>query len=248
MTIFWFFIIFSALSFLSTLVGVLLILGAAAWARHWLIYFVSFAAGILLSVALLDLLPQAVAAPFGGNVFLALVIGISTFFFIEKTLIWYHCHDKEECHIHTYGVMSVVGTYLHNFFDGVVVAATFLANPSLGLATALAVTAHEIPHEASDFSIWLHSGMNKKTAIFLSFISAIVAIIGALFTFIFANYLKHYLGIALAICSGGLLYISMADLIPELHKDTGGKIKSLAQIVCFAIGVWLGYLLARFNI
>ncbi|PJE58409.1 MAG: ZIP zinc transporter [Candidatus Portnoybacteria bacterium CG10_big_fil_rev_8_21_14_0_10_36_7] len=235
-------LIFSSLGGVGALVGSGLLLWNEKLTRRFSIYLISFATGIILSVAFLDLLPESVSNMSLGNPFLFVLIGICAFFILEKSMVWYHCHGENECELHTSGPMSLIGDALHNFGDGIIIAIAFLANSITGVYVALAIVLHEIPQEISDFSILLHNGMDKKRALIYNLMVAFTAPLGALVTYYYADFFRANLGATLALAAGGLMYIAIADLIPQLHKITS-SLKSIIQVVLFMAGIIAGYYL-----
>lgn len=210
-------------SIVSLVGGVLLILRekVALKASH---FVASFAAGTFLGAAFLDLLPEALheGEKLGINIPLWVLIGMIFFFLLERFIHWFHHHDehhdtKEESK--TTVPLIIIGDTLHNFIDGVVIAATFLVSIPLGIATTLAVAAHEIPQEIGDFGLLLHKGVPKKKIIIINIISASAAFLGAIITYFLGNILENYIPILLAITAGFFIYIAASDLIPEIHHE-----------------------------
>lgn len=211
-------------------------------------YLVSFAAGVILTTSFLDLFPEAVeqAENLGLkiNIFLPAFLGVVTSFFIERFLLWFHHHE------HTHGMkptifLITIGDGIHNLIDGITIAATYLANPTLGLITTIAIAAHEIPQEIADFSILIHSGLSKKNALIINLLSAITAIIGGVLGYYFLNNFKTGLPVLLAFSAGIFIYISCSDLIPDLHRDYKEQ-RKWVQVMPFIIGIVLMYSLILF--
>jgi len=213
---------------LLSLVGIVLLIFKKRL-EDILIVFVSFAAGSLIGAAFFHLLPES----FGVNfAFFYVVAGIILFFIIEKFLYWRHCHVKK-C-VHTFTYMSLIGDAVHNFIDGAAIAISFVSNTGLGIATTLAVAFHEIPQEIGDFSILLYGGFSKKKALLFNFITALTAVFGGILTY--ALSFTFNFSFLLPLAAGGFIYIAMADLMPELHKEKELK-KSIAQIVSILAGI-----------
>jgi zinc and cadmium transporter len=211
--------------------------------RKLLLMLVSFASGTLLGGAFLHLIPEALspqALPVESeDMFIVILTGILVFFLLEKFL-WRHCHERE-CPVHVFAYLSLLGDGVHNFIDGVIIAASFFVAVPLGLATTLAVTVHEVPQEIGDFSILVYGGFSKVKALFYNLLSALMAVLGALamyFLFPFLPDLAYFLVFA----AGGFIYIAAADLIPEMHKEKDAW-KSLAQFVFLLVGILLMWLL-----
>ena len=168
-------------------------------------FLAAFAAGVLLATAFFDLLPEAAheGEELGINVFFWALAGILLFFAIERFVHWFHHHEEYSEHEHEKEAQStipliIIGDTVHNFVDGIVIAATFLVDIQLGIITTLAVAAHEIPAEIADFGLMLHKGLSKMRIILVNILSASAAFLGAIMTYIFGNFLQAYLPIALA--------------------------------------------------
>jgi zinc and cadmium transporter len=214
--------------------GVLLIKDSA---RSKLIpCLVSYAVGALLGVSMLALLPATLQQIPARNVFATLLIGILLFFVLEKLVLWRHCHIHD-CEVHESSVFPIViGDAFHNFVDGAVIAAAVTASVPLGLSTALAVAAHEIPQEVGDFAILLHHGYSRTRALLLNALSATASALGAVAAFVAFDVVPLTLPYFLALAAASFLYVAMADLIPGLHRgrtDAG----SMRQILLIAAGV-----------
>ena len=199
-------------------------------------YFVSFAAGGLLGGAFLHLLPEAAGA--GDPLIFSYVLsGILVFFLVEKFLKWRHCHAGH-CDAHNFTYVNLIGDGVHNFVDGMVIAASFAQDIRLGVATTIAVAIHEIPQEIGDYAILLYGGFSKKRALTYNFLSALLAILGAVFAFFFlgeSSLMKTFL---VPFAAGGFIYMALVDLMPELHKRACyGKLS--AQIATLLAGIGL---------
>ncbi len=255
MNVAWFYSIVSVLIVsLVSFVGVFTLGIKAEKLRKILIYFISFSAGALFGDAFIHLMPEIVKEQgFGLNVSVYLLLGILIFFILEKIVHFqqYHCHGHE-CEselelekgvhksknpkIHSFAYMSLIGSSLHNFIDGTIIAASYLVSFPIGLATTIAVVLHEIPHELGDFSILVHGGFTKGKALFINFISALISLLGVVFTFMLSSNLGSVVNIILPLATGGFIYVAGSDLIPELHKHGGFK-TSLIQILTFILGI-----------
>lgn len=212
--------------------------------------FLSFAAGTMLTVAFLDLLPEAAEAFESTGIehaidraALMVLLGFLLFFVVEKLLLWYHCHE-EHCDVHTSATMVIVGDTMHNFLDGVAIAVSFLVSPVVGLATSVAVFIHEIPQEVADFSVLLSGGMKPGRAIAFNALSALASLVGALLAYFFSTTVAGVLPIMLSITAGGFIYISAADLIPEIHKERR-RSRMVRQFGFFLVGCASIYVLIR---
>lgn len=209
-----------------------------------LLYLVAFSSGALLGDTFIHLLPEATTGEgFTSKVAFPLFGGILFFFVMEKILRWRHCHEVGcEDHPKHLGIMNLIGDAIHNFIDGVLIAASFLVSIPIGIATALAIIFHEIPQELGDFGVLLHSGFTKKKAIAFNFLSASFAILGSVLTLLIGNKVANFSDAMIPFAAGGFLYIALSDLIPELHKEE--KIyKSATQFLFIILGIMLMYLL-----
>jgi zinc and cadmium transporter len=197
---------------------------------------VSYAVGALLGVSTLAILPTALDQLPATRVLGTLLLGILLFFFLEKLVLWRHCHTHD-CEVHDGAVLPVlVGDAFHNFVDGAVVAAAVLTSVPLGISTALAVAAHEIPQEVGDFAILLHAGYSRRRALLLNMLSAGAGGLGAIAACLWFDFVPTMLPYFLALAAASFLYVAMADLIPGLHRgrtDAG----SLRQILLIGAGI-----------
>jgi zinc and cadmium transporter len=245
--------------------GVLSVFAAAVFlllpdhGRHAVLpHGISFAIGALLAVAFWGLIPEAFSAvkpeqfqSLSGTI----LAGVLGFFVLEKLLIWRHCHsgdceahgdedDHGHGHSHGHGVaksagaLIILGDGIHNFVDGVLIAAAFLTDVQLGIVTSLAVAAHEIPQEVGDFAILLHSGYSKSKALFYNMVSSLSTVLGGILAYFGLENLHDILPYFLALAASSFIYIAVADLIPSLHKKTDLK-TSLQQIALISLGVLL---------
>jgi zinc and cadmium transporter len=241
-------ILFNAISGVCSvaIAGLVLLLPEARRAQA-VPHMVSFATGALLGAALLALVPHAMIGaglPRVHEVGIALVAGIVLFFVLEKFLLWRHCHTEDiethEAHEHhrraASGVLVLAGDSLHNFLDGVVIAAAFLADMHLGLVTALAIMAHEIPQEIGNFAVLLHSGMSRVRALVWNVVTSCTAVLGGVLAYFTLRTSLSLLPYALAVAASSMLYVAVADLIPGLHKRSDTR-ASLAQVVLIGVGI-----------
>lgn len=214
--------------------GVLLITDRArAKLVPWL---VSYAVGALLGVSMLALLPATLEQLPSGQVFTTLLWGILLFFLLEKLVLWRHCHTHD-CEVHDGTIVPVlVGDAFHNFVDGALIGAAVMTSVPLGVSTAFAVAAHEIPQELGDFALLLHAGYSRGRALLLNVLSGTASAAGAVATFVAVETLPRLLPYVLTLAAASFLYVAMADLIPGLHRgrtDAG----SLRQLLLIAAGV-----------
>ncbi len=234
---------------LACLAGGALSVGAAALAlflrAKWVPMLVSFAIGTLLGAAFLDVLPHAFEQGAPPDVAAAILGGILGFFLLEKLLLWRHSHDHGEGAPHTHhreheraGALIVVGDTVHNFVDGVLIAAAFLQGPELGLVTAVAIVAHEIPQEVGDFLVLLHSGYSRAKAFTLNILSSLGSVAGGVFGYFALEGFETWEPTLLGVVAASMIYVAVADLIPGLHRRP--ELRDTAQqALLIAAGVGL---------
>jgi zinc and cadmium transporter len=211
-----------------------------------LLALIAFAAGALLGDAFLHLLPEVAEAERGFDLTasFALLGGVIAFFVLEKVLHWHHAHFPREEHVHPLAVTNLVGDALHNFVDGSIVAASFLASTQLGIATAVAVVLHEIPQELGDFAILVRAGLKPRRALMLNLFTALAAIVGAIVTLVAASRIDDLERVLVPLTAGAFVYIASTDLLPELHKEPqlGRSLVQLAGVLA-GVGVMAALLL-----
>ena len=200
--------------------------------------FISLAIGALLGDAFIHLIPEAFeGSPDSVIVSLLIIFGILIFFTLEKFLHWHHHgEDKEDTQIHPVGKLLLFTDGFHNFVDGIIIGVSFLVSIPIGIATTLAVVLHEIPQEIGDFAVLIHSGYEKRKALWLNFLSALTAVLGVSIALIFGSVAETFTLWILPIAAGGFIYIAVADLIPELHKTKELKY-SILQLFAVIIGI-----------
>lgn len=201
------------------------------------IFLVSLSAGALIGGAFLHLLPEASEKMESEKLFFIVLAAFVLFFLIEKLFHWQHCH-KENCEIHTFGYMNLVGDFLHNFIDGLVIASVFLVDFKLGVVTTLAMALHEIPQEIGDFGVLIHAGFKKIKALVLNYIVASTVILGGAVGYFASIYINDIVPYLLPIAAGGFIYIAASDLMPEIRKETNFK-KSIKSFAIFLLGIIL---------
>ncbi|MBI5007705.1 MAG: ZIP family metal transporter [Nitrosomonadales bacterium] len=233
----------------SLLGGILSVIAAALFALNarasYLGGLVSYAIGALLGAVFLDILPEAIRlSPSVATVSGTVLVGILVFFTLEKVLIWRHCHhdhcEAHEPHEHSdhgrSGTMVIVGDTFHNFVDGIIIAAAFLVDVNLGIITAMAIIAHEIPQEVGDFAILLHSGYSKLRAFQLNLISSFATLVGGMLGYFALQDMQSLVPSLLAVASASMIYVAVADLIPGLHKRTQLR-DTVQQVILISAGV-----------
>ena len=199
-------------------------------------WLVSYAVGALLGVALLALLPEALLTLPPEQVFGTLLAGILVFFVLEKLVLLRHCHT-DECDVHApVAALVLVGDAFHNFIDGATVCTAVLTSVPLGVNTAIAVAAHEIPQEVGDVAILLAAGYSRRRALLLNVLSGASGIAGAVVAYVAVGFMPGIRPVILALSSASLLYIAMSDLIPDLHRGQFDRSAS-RQVLLILAGV-----------
>jgi zinc and cadmium transporter len=221
--------------------------GAAAGAALLLVFptavrqalvpaLIGYATGVLLGAAFLGMIPNALARTPGSAILASVLAGIVLFFMLEKFVLWRHCHDGR-CEAHGQaGPLILIGDAFHNFVDGVVIAAAFLVSLPLGIATALAVIAHEVPQEVGDFAILLDSGYSRPRAFWLNTLSSAATLPGALASYFWLAQTTAAIPYILALSAASFIYIALADLIPALHRKRAPA-SSLLQLALLLAGI-----------
>lgn len=251
-TLVWIILFTLAGGVLSALVASFFLLFGATTRQRLLPHFVSFAIGALLGAALLGLIPHALDEAGINSVHgigLAVALGILLFFVLEKAVIWRHCHTTnceahapEPAHQHEHvqnavlGRFILVGDGIHNFFDGLLIGAAFLTDTHLGIVTALAVIAHEIPQEVGDVAVLLNSGLSRLKAFNWNMAVGFTTVLGGLAAYFVLESLQAILPYVLAVAAGSFIYVAVADLIPGLHRRTEA-LASVWQVVFIAAGL-----------
>jgi zinc and cadmium transporter len=210
--------------------------------KRVLMSLVGFSSGTLLGGAFLHLLPEAIEEDATQmTTFYYVILGIVIFFALEKFFYWRHCHE-EECPVHAFVYLNLIGDGIHNFIDGMIIAATYLiafesGNYAIGFATTLAVIFHEIPQEIGDFGVLIYGGLSKKKALTYNFVSALTAVFGAVATYYLA-YMQSIETLLVPFAAGGFIYIAATDLMPELHKRVHAG-ESIVQLLTIVMGIGL---------
>lgn len=236
---------------LTTFAGaVLSVFGAfafAVWSSPKRIpMLISYAIGALLGAVFLEILPHALEqAASAHRLMTTVLIGILAFFVLEKLVLWRHCH-VEDCEAHDRheeatdhgrsGLMILIGDTFHNFVDGILIAAAFTADIKLGLVTALAIIAHEIPQEVGDFIILLHSGYSRVKALAFNLLSSLATLVGGLLAYMALQSLQALIPTLLGLAAASMIYVAVADLIPGLHKRPA-LIATFEQVLLIVAGI-----------
>ncbi|MEK7181708.1 MAG: ZIP family metal transporter [Patescibacteria group bacterium] len=231
------FLSIAAVSVIS-LIGVFLLSLNGNALQKYVSVFISLAVGALLGDAFIHLIPEALENSENASATsILIVVGILSFFVLEKILHWHHHgEDISEEHIHPVGKLVLLSDVLHNFIDGIIIAASFTVSIPVGIATTIAVILHEIPQEIGDFAVLLHAGYTKAKAIAFNFFSALSAFLGAGMFFFFDSFSEVVALVFVPIAAGGFVYIAVADLIPELHKTKHIR-QSVYQFIALLLGL-----------
>jgi len=228
---------------LISLLGILIFLRNKIM-NKLLFFLVSFAAGSMLGAAFLDLLPEALEGGFNKIVPLMILIGILSFFVLEKFLSWHH-HHTEEKEIHAFAYMNIIGDGVHNFLDGAIIAVSFMNSTALGVVATIAIIAHEIPQEIGDFAVLIYGGFSRAKALAYNFLTALTAFAGALAAYFYSSLIQNSSSYVTAFAVGGFIYIASTDLIPEIQKEKN-LAKSSLQFVFLVFGIVVIWAVAAF--
>lgn len=212
---------------------------------------ISFGVGAFLAAAFLDILPEAISmSPDINRVMVAALAGFVSFFVFERFLMKYflglHTNKEHADHRETLSTLLISGDTLHNAIDGIVIGLAFAANPAMGLPTALAIAAHEIPQEIGDFSILMELGWKKSRILAINILQSLLAVPGALVGFYIGQNIQVYLPIMLGVTAGVFLYVAASDLIPEIHHQSGHKY-FYRVVIPMVISIFLVYFLILFS-
>ncbi len=234
---------------LISLIGIINLFASDKKLCNMISSMVSLATGALFGGAFIHMIPTAFASSNSSTyISLSILIGIALFFGLEKFLHWHHehHHHHKEDHIKPFGYLNLVSDGLHNLIDGIIIAAAYMINIEVGIATTIAVILHEIPQEIGDFGLLLHAGFSKVKALLLNLMTASLSFVGAILVLIIGSSFENITTYALAIAAGGFVYIAGSDLIPELQKTTNTK-QSIKQFLIVGLGVALMFLLVLFE-
>jgi zinc and cadmium transporter len=220
----------------------------------WISQLVSFAVGALLGAVFIELLPHALETGSPSTVMATVLAGLLAFFLLEKLVLWRHSHghaqhddaEEETEHDHALhdvqgdggrsGLMILVGNSVHSFCDGIVIAAAFLVEARLGIATTVAIVAHAVPQQVGDFAVLIHSGFSRKRAFTWNLAAGVATLVGAVAGYLALAGMTQALPIVLAVASASLLYVAVADLIPSLHRRPE-PMETARQVLAIGLGV-----------
>jgi len=219
---------------LVALVGIFSLLMNKKTLGKILMALVGFSAGALLGGAFFHLLSESLDMLPKTAAFAYLFAGFIFFFIIERALHWHHCHEGE-CAVHPVSYLILIGDGLHNFIDGLVIAASFLVNPGFGIITTALIIGHEVPQELGNFGVLVYSGFGRKKALLYNFIAQLTCVLGGIIGF-FISASASVSAILLPFAAGGFIYIGASDLIPELHKESDLR-KAVVSFAFFVLGI-----------
>ncbi len=225
---------------LGSLVGIFTLSLKDKFLEKILLSLVALSAGALIGGAFLHLIPESIEKGAELNVFIYVIIGFTLFFLIEKLLHWRHCHHQK-CEVHTFTQMNLIGDGIHNFIDGLLIAASFVTDIRLGIITSIVIALHEIPQEIGDYGVLVYGGYTKTRALFLNFLCALTAVIGGIVGYFLSSYSESAMTFLLPFAAGGFIYIAASDLMPEIRKETKLK-KSLFNLGIFILGIVIMYI------
>lgn len=235
-------------SFVS-LIGVFTLSMRTDFIKKITLFLVSLAAGTLIGDVFLHIIPEIYEEEPGASwIGPAIIAGIVGFFVLEKIVHWRHCHgETSHDHPEPLAVTNLTGDAIHNFVDGLVIGASFLVSTEVGIATSIAVILHEIPQEIGDFGVLIYSGLSKKKALLFNFVSALISVVGVVVALAFGEGSEEMTHVFLTFAAGGFLYISIADLIPELKHHESLR-SSLTQLLLFGLGIASMFLLTYIEV
>ncbi len=226
------------LSFIGSILGLAGGLGLLLnerLAKKMSVQLIAFAAGVILATTFLDLLPEAVAEG-GKNIYFLALLGMVSFFLIEDFILHFHHHEKHEESLASVVPLVIVGDSIHNFIDGIIIAATYLIDPHLGIMVTIATFFHELPQEIGDFAVLLSAGLSKAKVIGANLLSALATFAGAILTYYSASYSHSITGPLVGIATGMFLYISSVDILPEITKGEEPKHR-ISNALAFIFGI-----------
>ncbi len=234
MTLAWIILSTFFVSIIS-LIGIVTLAVKEGLLKKIIFYLIGFSAGALIGGAFLHILPEAIENSSPIRVFYYTIAGIVIFFLMERYFHWRHCHEGH-CSVHVFTYLNLIGDTVHNFFDGLIIAASFIVSFNMGLTTTLAIILHEIPQELGDFGVLIYGGFSRRKALFYNFLSALAAIVGALFGYSISWLAQGFTAFVMPLAAGGFIYIASSDLIPEIHKESDQRKATLA-FVAFLCGI-----------
>jgi len=223
-----------------SLIGVITLAVKKETLQKGLLLMVGFATGGLLGGAFFHILPESIAGNDPNQIFLFTLAGFTAFFALERFFYWHHCHDNV-CDEHAFVYLNIIGDTIHNFVDGLVIAASFIVDIKLGIVTSLAIVFHEIPQELGDFGVMIYGGFSVKKALLYNFLSALAALAGAIGGYFIAETIPVFSKFLLPFTAGGFIYIACSDLIPEIQHKRENLSRANLSFLFFLIGLAFMY-------
>lgn len=245
MPILGYIIVFCLLISFGALIGIFSLAAKKELLDKAILYLVAISAGTLMGGAFLHLMPEAGEKLSDMVLFPLILLSFIIFYLIEKLFHWRHCH-KGQCDVHSFGSINLIGDSIHNFIDGLIIAATFIVDIRLGITTTVAIAFHEIPQEIGDFGVLIYAGFKRKRALVLNFLVALTVVAGGIVGYFLSFRIESLTVYLLPLAAGGFLYISTSDLIPEIRKEANLK-KSLLLFLFFLLGIFIMYLAKLFD-
>ena len=213
-------------------------------------FLIAYSAGTILGASLFDLMPEAVELVEEHIVFPIIALGFVFFLFLERSLYWYHGHghtheiseydDHDTGQTKSFAYLNIIGDFIHNFIDGMIIAAGFINGTTVGVATSIAVAFHELPQEMGDYGILVYAGLDQKKALWYNFAAALSIVIGGVFGSFFISKVEELSGWMVAFSAGAFLFLSASELIPEIHDDNDWK-RSLIHVIILVLGMFTIY-------
>ncbi len=228
---------------LLSLIGISL-LSLSHESFHKIVFgLVAVAVGALFGDAFMHLIPDAfLDKDHSAEAPLFIIAGILLFYVLENFLHWRHQHSDEQGEIEPYGYLNILADMTHNFIDGLIIGASYLVGAKMGLATSVAVILHEIPHEFSNFGILVKSGFGRWKAIFINFLTGVMALAGGLAAWWVGGKMEGFIQVLIPLTAGGFIYIAGSDLVPQLHKDVK-TFRAIFQFLAILTGLGLMFLI-----
>lgn len=234
-------IVASLIVFLSSFIGIFTISLNEKTLHKVLTLLVAYSAGTILGAALFDLLPEAVELVDEELVYPIIAFGFVFFLFLERTIYWYHGHGHEHEFeegemTESFAYLNLVGDFIHNFIDGIIIAASFVNSFTVGVAATIAVIFHELPQEMGDYGILIYAGVERRRALILNSVAALSVVAGGLFGSFFLSTMEVLEGYMVAFSAGAFIFLSASELIPEMHEEHD-RVKALLQLVVLILGM-----------
>jgi len=232
-TLIWI-LIFTLINGLLAFVGALSFLLSKKSLNKIIPFLVAFAIGALLGGALFHFIPEAIEELKLIWTVLLAALGFGLFYLIERFLHWHHCKHGE-CPKHHFTYLILIGDGVHNFIDGLIIAASFIISIPIGIISSIIILLHELPQEIGDFGVLIHGGFSRTKALVYNFLSQLTAVLGGVLGFYLIG-LQEQAIYLLPIAAGGFLYIALVDLIPEVFKEKN-KMQAVLNVLLILLGM-----------